>query len=280
VSNINAPSVEDVEQEVRRALAEDLGDGDISAKILSDNQICTATVISRDTATISGRPWFDCVFKLLDSTVKINWKLDDGETVQAGQTLCTITGNARSLLSGERCALNYLQTLSATASQTRAYVDAIKDTGATILDTRKTLPGLRQAQKYAVRCGGGNNHRMGLYDAYLLKENHIQAAGSIAAAVKTARAIHSDRSVELEVENLDELEQALNVMADRIMLDNFDLQTLRQAVALNNHQAQLEASGGITLQTVRQVAETGVDFISTGAITKNIKAIDLSMILD
>ena len=280
VSNTSPPSPADVERDVRRALAEDLGDGDISAEILSDNQICTATVISRDAAVISGRPWFDCVFNLLDPAVKINWQLDDGETVQAGQTVCTLTGNARALLSGERCALNFLQTLSATASQTRQYVDIIKGSGATILDTRKTLPGLRQAQKYAVRCGGGSNHRLGLYDAYLLKENHIQAAGSIALAVNAARVNHTDLSVEVEVETLDELEQALAAMADRIMLDNFDLQTLRQAVALNNKQAQLEASGGISLQSVRQVAETGVDFISVGAITKDISAIDFSMRFD
>jgi len=277
VSKINPPPHESVVQDVRRALDEDLGDGDISAEIVPENQNCTATVISRDVAVISGRPWFDCVFDLLDSTVKINWGIVDGETVQAGQNVCNLTGNARSLLSGERCALNFLQTLSATASQTRQFVDAIKGTSATILDTRKTLPGLRQAQKYAVRCGGGSNHRMGLYDAYLLKENHIQAAGSIALAIATARAKHSDRSVEVEVENLDELKQALSATADRIMLDNFDLQTLSKAVALNNSQAQLEASGGISLQTVRQFAETGVDFISVGAITKDIRAIDLSM---
>jgi len=277
VSKIKSPSAADVEQDVRRALAEDLGDGDISAEILSDNQICSATVICRDAAILSGRPWFDTVFHLLDPSVKISWNWDDGATVQSGQTLCTLTGNARSLLSGERCALNFLQTLSATASQTRQYVDAISGTDATILDTRKTLPGLRLAQKYAVRCGNGDNHRMGLYDAYLLKENHIQAAGSIALAVKAARAKHSARSVEVEVENLDELKQALAASADRIMLDNFDLPTLRQAVTLNNKQAQLEASGGISLQSIRKVAETGVDYISVGAITKDIKAIDLSM---
>lgn len=278
MSSINAPSAEDVEQDVRRALAEDLGDGDISAEILPDNQASTATVISRDAATISGRPWFDRVFCLLDPEVKLSWKVNEGETVQAGQNLCTLTGNARSLLSGERCALNFLQTLSATASQTRQFVEAIKDTSATILDTRKTLPGLRLAQKYAVLCGGGSNHRMGLYDAYLLKENHIQAAGTIAIAVKTARSKHSDRSVEVEVENIDELEQALAARADRIMLDNFDLQTLAQAVALNNGQAQLEASGGISLESIRQVAETGVDFVSVGTITKDVRAIDLSML--
>jgi len=278
VSRIKTPSAEDVELDVRRALAEDLGDGDISAEILPDNLVSTATVICRDAAVISGRPWFDSAFNVLDPEVKINWEVNDGETVQAGQTLCTLTGNARSLLSGERCALNFLQALSATASQTRQFVEAVKGSDATILDTRKTLPGLRQAQKYAVLCGGGSNHRMGLYDAYLLKENHIQAAGSIAIAVKAARAKHSDRSVEVEVENIDELEQALAAKADRIMLDNFDLPTLRQAVALNNGQVQLEASGGVSLKSIGQVAETGVDFISVGTITKDIRAIDLSML--
>ncbi len=277
MSRIETPVQQEIESDVRRALDEDIGSGDISAEILPEGQLGNATVISREAAVISGRPWFDCVFALLDPSVQTDWQVNDGDKVQAGQTVCTLHGHSRSLLSGERCALNFLQTLSATASQTRRYVEAIQGTNATILDTRKTLPGLRLAQKYAVRCGGGSNHRMGLYDAYLIKENHIEAAGSIAAAVHTARTNHPGYSVEVEVENLDELQQALDAEVERVLLDNFDLPGLSQAVGLANGQTELEASGGISLDTIRQVAESGVDFISVGAITKDIQAIDLSM---
>ncbi|HHH48666.1 MAG TPA: carboxylating nicotinate-nucleotide diphosphorylase, partial [Gammaproteobacteria bacterium] len=236
-----------------------------------------ARVIVRETAVLCGTAWFDEVFRQLDRRVQIIWQARDGERLRPGQTLCQLRGPARSLLSGERAALNFLQTLSATATHTRRYADAIAGTGARLLDTRKTLPGLRTAQKYATVCGGAQNHRMGLFDAFLIKENHILAAGGIAPAVARARQIAPGRPVEVEVENLIELQQALDAGADTVMLDNMDLAALREAVALTAGRSRLEASGNVDLGRIRAIAETGVDYISVGAITKDIRAVDLSM---
>lgn len=271
------PPLVDIQQRVQAALAEDVGSGDITAALIPAETQSQAQVISREDAVLSGSAWFDEVFRQLDASIIINWQANDGDTIVANQTLCTLTGNSRMLLTGERSALNFLQTLSATATRTREFVQAIADTGAQVLDTRKTLPGLRSAQKYAVACGGGCNHRIGLFDAFLIKENHILAAGSIAAAVVAARQQQSGLTVEVEVENLNELQQALKAGADQLLLDNMDCDSLRQAVALNADRAKLEASGGVTLDTVRAIAETGVDFISVGGLTKDIRAIDLSM---
>jgi len=266
---------------VTAALIEDIGDGDISAALIPADAQSTAQVISRENAVLCGTAWFNEVFRQLDAHIVIDWQVGDGDAICSNQILCRLTGNSRSLLSGERSALNLLQTLSATATQTRKFVDAISGTGAVILDTRKTLPGLRTAQKYAVTCGGGSNHRMGLFDAFLIKENHILAAGSIAAAVASARQQHTKLKVEVEVENLDEVRQALHAGADQLLLDNMALATLREAVALNreknNGRAKLEASGGVNLERVRAIADTGVDFISVGSISKNVRAVDLSM---
>ena len=271
-------SAEDIAATVARALAEDIGSGDVTAALIPEQSTARATVISRETAVLSGRPWFDAVFPQLDKRVRIVWQAGDGDTIQPQQTLCELNGPARALLSGERTALNFLQTLSGTATQTRAYVDAVHGTRATILDTRKTLPGLRAAQKYAVTSGGGGNHRLGLYDAVLIKENHIAAAGSVTAALAQARAaVATGLPVEIEVENLDQLREALAAGASRILLDNFDLTGLRAAVIETADRAQLEASGNVTLETVRAIAQTGVDFISIGGLTKHVRAIDLSM---
>jgi len=266
---------------VTAALIEDIGDGDISAALIPADAQSTAQVISRENAVLCGTAWFNEVFRQLDAHIVIDWQVGDGDAICSNQALCRLTGNSRSLLSGERSALNFLQTLSATATQTRKFVDVISGTGAVILDTRKTLPSLRTAQKYAVTCGGGSNHRMGLFDAFLIKENHILAAGSIAAAVASARQQHAKLKVEVEVENLDEVRQALHAGADQLLLDNMALATLREAVALNreknNGRAKLEASGGVNLERVRAIADTGVDFISVGSITKDVRAVDLSM---
>ena len=268
----------DIKECVQRALAEDLGSGDRSAALIPRDAFAQARVISREYAIVCGRAWFDEVFRQLDAHVALTWEVQDSDEVQAGQTLCTLRGPARALLSGERTALNFLQTLSATASTTRTYVDAVRATAAIILDTRKTLPGLRQAQKYAVTCGGGQNHRMGLFDAILIKENHIRASGSISAALAAARAASGEGMViEVEVENLEQLGEALAAGAQRLLLDNFDLAALHSAVAITAGRARLEASGGITLTNLRATAETGVDYISVGSLTKNLRAIDLSM---
>ncbi len=266
-----------IADDVRRALAEDLGAGDVTAALLSAEGSSAATVITREDAVLCGTAWFDAVFAQLDATVRISWLEQDGDAIQAGQELCRLCGPTRALLSGERSALNFLQTLSATATATHRYVAAIAGTGAQILDTRKTIPGLRAAQKYAVRCGGGRNHRMGLYDAILIKENHIAAAGSIERAISSARQLSPDLSIEVEVENLEQLQQALAAHADSILLDNFALDDLPAAVTLSAGRAKLEASGGITLDNVRDIASTGVDFISVGSLTKHIQAVDLSM---
>ena len=262
---------------VEAALEEDIGDGDVTALLIPEENEARATVICREPAVIAGTAWFDEVFAQLDPDVEVQWQVEDGQSVAANTLLCTLTGNARSLLTGERTALNFLQTLSATATCVRRYVDLVEGTDVTILDTRKTIPGLRDAQKYAVTCGGGQNHRHGLYDGILIKENHIMAAGSIANAVNTARDLGTDLFIEVEVENLDELRQALDAQVDIVLLDNMDNDLLRQAVAINQGQAKLEASGNVNLQTIRGIAETGVDFISIGGLTKDIKAIDLSM---
>ena len=268
---------DDIQETVRRALAEDIGDGDITAALIPEMAQCDATVISRENAIICGVAWFDAVFQQLDTGIAVTWRVKDGEVVGANQILCSLQGPARPLLSGERAALNFLQTLSATATTARRYADAVLGLPVKILDTRKTIPGLRAAQKYAVRCGGCHNHRHGLYDGILIKENHILSAGSITRAVSAARNHMRDCPVEVEVETLDEVREALQAGADILLLDNFNLEQMRAAVALNRGQAKLEASGGMSLDNLRAVAETGVDFISVGGITKNIQAIDLSM---
>ncbi len=262
---------------VQNALAEDIGSGDITAHLIAPETQAKAQVISREQAILCGTAWFEEVFKQLRSQLQITWHVQDGETVKPDQILCELTGEARTLLTGERTALNFLQLLSGTATEVQSYVKAINGTGTRLLDTRKTLPGLRQAQKYAVRCGGGTNHRMGLYDAFLIKENHILAAGTITKAVAAARHQAAHLPVEVEVETLEQVREALQAGADRLLLDNFNLPQLRQAVALVQGQIKLEASGGVTLESIRAIAETGVDFISVGAITKDVRAVDLSM---
>ncbi len=275
MASISLP--EDLNEVVARALSEDLGAGDLTAGLLPADLEAEARVVVREPAVLCGAPWFDEVFAQLDPDITVCWHHDEGDELETDATVCSVAGRARSLLTGERTALNFLQTLSGTATTARRYAAAIAGTGTSILDTRKTLPGLRTAQKYAVRCGGGNNHRMGLFDAVLIKENHILAAGSIAEAVKAARNNAPGVSVEVEVENLDELEQACAAGADRVMLDNFDLETLRLAVKITAGRAELEASGGVDYETLRDIAESGVDFISVGALTKHLHATDFSM---
>ena len=268
-----------IQQNVRTAIEEDIGESDYTAQLIASNQQAEATVIAREPAIICGIPWVQACFKQIAPNTQISWQVNEGEQVEANQVLCIITGNAREILSAERCALNFLQTLSATATITRKYVDAIQGTHARIMDTRKTLPGLRIAQKYAVSVGGGLNQRLGLYDGILIKENHIAAAGSIPAVLKEATKISTplNLSVQIEVENLSELKEALNAGAKLILLDNFDISSLKQAVEISAKRAILEASGGIDLSNVREIAMTGVDRISIGGLTKNIQAIDLSM---
>ncbi|HVF33796.1 MAG TPA: carboxylating nicotinate-nucleotide diphosphorylase [Candidatus Saccharimonadia bacterium] len=266
-----------VATDVARALAEDIGSGDVTASLLPAERRASASVTAREAATIAGMAWFDACFAALDATSRVNWAVHDGEEVAAGSIVCTIEGHARALVSAERCALNFLQTLSGTATTTAAYVRAVAGTGATILDTRKTIPGLRLAQKYAVRCGGGSNHRIGLYDAVLIKENHIAAAGSIAIAVERARAAAPGLLLEVEVETLAQLDEALASHADRILIDDVTLADMRLAVARAAGACPLEVSGGVSLETVRAIADTGVDFISVGALTKHVRAVDLSM---
>jgi len=266
-----------IDASVCRALAEDIGGGDVTAMLIPADAVCDATVISREDAVLCGTAWFDAVFRQMDTSIQITWQAADGDAVSANQTLCTLHGPARPLLSGERTALNFLQTLSGTATEARRYADAVQGIKVKILDTRKTIPGLRAAQKYAVRCGGCHNHRHGLYDGILIKENHILAVGSIRDAISAARVHGKGLAVEIEVETLDEVREALAAGADILLLDNFGLEQMRAAVALNAGQAKLEASGGIGLDNLRQIAETGVDFISLGAITKHLRAIDLSM---
>lgn len=263
-------------EEIAAYLAEDMGSGDLTAGIIPETARASACVVTREAMVLCGQAWFNAVFWQLHSDIAIEWLYNEGEDVAAGSRLCTLQGSARALLSGERTALNLLQTLSATATVARRYAQAVSGTGCMVLDTRKTLPGLRLAQKYAVKCGGCMNHRIGLFDAILIKENHIIAAGSIAAAIANARA-SSDVMVEIEVESLAEFDEALAAKPDRIMLDNFSVVDLKSAVARKQAGVELEASGNISLDNIRTIAETGVDYISIGALTKNVIAVDLSM---
>jgi nicotinate-nucleotide pyrophosphorylase (carboxylating) len=277
---MNLPSAQIIRQDVTRALEEDIGSGDLSAQLVPEGKLAEARVITREPMHLAGAAWFDEVFRQVDPRIEVRWAAMDGDHLAPGALLCTLHGPARGILSGERAALNFIQTLSATATRTHKFVRAVHGTRARILDTRKTLPGLRQAQKYAVICGGGWNHRMGLFDAILIKENHIAAAGGITSAVVHARHQSPGVPIEVEVENLEQLEEALMAGVPRILLDNFNLDLLRAAVSLTAGRAELEASGGVSLENVRAIAETGVDFISIGSLTKDIQAIDLSMRFD
>lgn len=274
------PEKKDILIDVHRALAEDVGAGDVTAALLPQHLMVKAMIISREPMLVCGRPWVDNVFYEVDSAIQIEWLVEEGSWQKTPTTLCYIKGLARSILTAERAALNFLQTLSATATQTYHYLERLHGSSTRLLDTRKTLPGLRLAQKYAVACAGGVNHRFGLYDAFLIKENHIKACGSITNAVLKARQSHKHLFIEVEVETLAELEEALKIKPDRILLDNFTRDMLIQAVALNQpKQCELEASGGVSLSTIASIAETGVDYISVGAITKSIQAIDLSLLI-
>jgi len=273
----------DIAKQVEAALREDLGSGDVTAALVPAAQRVRGTVVTREPAVLCGRAWVDETFRQLDARVQLTWNAADGDRLAADQVIFAIAGPARPVLSGERTALNFLQLLSATATATRRYVDAVEGTACRILDTRKTIPGLRTAQKYAVRCGGAQNHRMGLYDQVLIKENHIAAAGSLTGAIEAARRNAAGVTVEVEVETPGELREALNARPDIILLDEFTLEDMRAAVALNRAQggvAKLEVSGSVSLEAVREIAETGVDFVSVGALTKHVRAIDLSMRLD
>ena len=274
---IKKPLPADIASTVRRALNEDLGTGDLTARLIPEQDTGIAQVICREQAILCGAPWFDEVFRQLDQRVQVDWMNRDGAVITPGRTICTLSGPVRALLSGERSALNFLQLLSGTATVTREYADLVAHTQTRLLDTRKTLPGLRSAQKYAVLCGGGVNHRMGLYDAVLIKENHINAGGSVSAAL--ARARETRRRIEIEVENETQLRQALEGAADAVMLDNFSPAQIRRAVQLNNGRARLEVSGGVDKRALVELAETGVDYISVGALTKHVRAVDFSMLL-
>lgn len=269
------PLPADLASTVRRALSEDVGSGDLTAGLLPPDRSDGAIIICRENAVLCGTAWFDEVYRQLDETVEINWQVKDGADIKPDEIICRISGKTRVLLTGERTALNFLQFLSGTATTTAKYVGALQGTGTRLLDTRKTVPGLRTAQKYAVACGGGTNHRMGLYDAILIKENHIEAAGGITEVVAHAKSLH--RNVEVEVENLEELELALKAGAERVLLDNFDIESLKKAVEINQGKAGLEASGGIELEAIKSIAKTGVDYISIGDLTKNVHAVDFSM---
>jgi nicotinate-nucleotide pyrophosphorylase (carboxylating) len=271
----------DIAAAVGNALREDIGDGDVTGELIPLSRHIDASIITREAMTMAGQPWFDEVCKQFDPSIAVSWHCSDGDSVEAGTRLCDVSGPARSILTAERTGLNFLQLLSATATVTAQYVAVVSGTRCQILDTRKTIPGLRLAQKYAVRCGGGQNHRVGLFDAILIKENHILSAGGITAAVRAARELQAAMPVEVEVETVDELREALDVKAERLLLDNFSTEMLEQAVAINASEgdppAELEASGGMSLAQVQEVAETGVDYISVGALTKNVTAVDLSM---
>ncbi len=277
IFDARSPDRAEVERNVSAALAEDMGDGDRTAQLIPPDRRLRTRVVCREQAVLCGQAWFEATFRQLDPKIHIDWSVADIGALHPGMEVCRIDGRARAILSGERTALNFLQTLSGTATRTAAYVRAVAGTRSRILDTRKTLPGLRAAQKYAVHCGGGRNHRMGLFDAILIKENHIAAAGSIAAAVSQARRQSPELFLEVEVENLTQLDEAVRAGARRALLDNFSLTALREAVRAWSGTIELEASGGISLKTVREVADTGVDFISTGDITKSVRAVDFSM---
>jgi len=269
-----------IEENVFNALKEDVGEGDITAELIPHENISLATVITREACVFCGLDWFEETYRQIDEDILIDWCVDDGDHLEAGQVICTISGASKNIVIGERTALNFAQTLSATATLSARYAEKIADTKTKVLDTRKTIPGLRLAQKYAVSCGGCENHRLGLFDAFLIKENHIIACDGISNAVNEARFHNPELKIEVEVENLDELQQALDAKADRVLLDNFNIEALQQAVKICQGKIITEASGNITLDTIHTVAETGVNYISTGALTKDIKAIDLSMRFD
>lgn len=277
MSNLSQKLLEDLHQNIATALAEDVGTGDVTASLISSSQTAEATIISREPAIICGIPWANACFAKVDANIKIDWLVTEGEQVRPNQTLCNIAGSARHMLTAERPALNFLQTLSATATQTKRYVDAVAGTQAQIMDTRKTIPGLRLAQKYAVTVGGGYNQRIALYDGILIKENHIAAAGGVKEALIAAEQLKANVPIQIEVESIEQLEIALSANAKLVLLDNFNTEMLKLAVALNKKRAILEASGGISLNNIREIALTGVDRISIGSLTKNIQAIDLSM---
>lgn len=271
------PPMTEITANVTAALDEDIGSGDLTAQLIPATRQAEATLLCRDAAVVCGRPWVDRCFELLDPTIRIEWLVEEGAEVAPDTLLARLHGAARALLTGERTALNFLQTLSATATRSRQFADLVRDYPVQLLDTRKTLPGLRLAQKYAVRCGGCHNHRLGLYDAFLIKENHIASLGSITAVITQARGIAPNRKVEIEVESLAQLQEAIDAGADIVMLDNFSLEQMHQAVQLTAGRLKLEASGGMTAEQLRAVAATGVDYISLGTLTKDIKAVDLSM---
>jgi len=275
--NHSKDALKAINSAVNTALEEDIGTGDVTAASFNNNEMASAKVISREEAVLCGQNWFGLTFHKLDPSIVINWELNDGDKLEKDATVCSLSGNAQAILTGERTALNFLQTLSGTATKTKIYVDLISGTNAQILDTRKTLPGMRYAQKYAVRCGGGENHRMGLYDAILIKENHIATAGSVSKAVNEAKQKYPTIKLEVEVENAKQLKEALQTQTDVILLDNFSLSELEKAVATTDGKKKLEASGNMTLENIREVAKTGVDYISIGAITKHVQAIDFSM---
>ena len=275
----NADNLAAIRESVRIALAEDIGQGDVTAKLCGDNHI-HAKVICRETATLCGQSWFDESFKQLNPNINIEWLRHDGDVMHPNNEICRLSGPASTILTGERTALNFLQTLSATATATKKLLHRLKGTDTHLLDTRKTIPGLRYAQKYAVRCAGGTNHRMGLYDAYLIKENHIAACGSISSAITHARTDHPELKIEVEVESIDELKQAIEQHADIALLDNFSLEQVKQAVELGKNKIKLEVSGNINMDNINQYALLGVDYISVGALTKNIQAIDFSMLFE
>ena len=264
-------------KDIELALKEDVGSGDISALLIDENKLLRTRLLVREEAILCGTAWFEQAFKQCDEGIHLDWQAQDGDRVSAESVVCRISGPARAILTAERTALNFLQTLSGTATTTRYYVDKISQTKCRILDTRKTIPHLRLAQKYAVTCGGGLNHRIGLFDAYLIKENHLAACGSIRQAVQRGRALHSDKLLEVEVETLEQLQQAIEANVDRALIDNFSLEEMKQAVKMTSNQIQLEASGNITDESLFNIANTGVDFISIGALTKHVRAIDFSL---
>jgi nicotinate-nucleotide pyrophosphorylase (carboxylating) len=267
----------DIERTVRWALEEDIGSGDITAELIPADKTASATIITREAAVLCGRAWVDEVFRQLDSRIELSWHVNDGDSIEPNQTLVTLNGNARALLTGERTALNFLQTLSGTATTAHEYAQLVKGTAIKILDTRKTIPGLRTAQKYAVLCGSCHNHRIGLYDAFLIKENHIAACGGIANAVTKARELHPGKPVEVEIETFDELKQALDAKADIIMLDNFSIEDAKEAVRLVNQNAKIEISGNVSSNSINTLIGVRPDFVSSGALTKHLRALDLSM---